>query len=67
MDEDLPEVELAGGLALAVTVGLDATVVRMLFVPATMGLLGRWNWWAPVFLQRIRSRYTGSYSAIEPA
>ena len=55
------------GLALAVTVGLDATVVRMLFVPATMGLLGRWNWWAPGFLQRIRSQYTGSYSAIEPA
>ncbi|ETJ03218.1 MAG: MMPL protein, partial [Actinomyces urogenitalis DORA_12] len=35
------------GLALAVIVALDATLVRMLLVPATMTLLGRWNWWAP--------------------
>jgi RND superfamily putative drug exporter len=31
---------------------VDATVVRMLLVPATMRLLGRWNWWAPARLTR---------------
>ena len=46
------------GLALAVMVALDATVVRMLLVPAIMSLLGRWNWWAPGFLQNVRDRYT---------
>ena len=46
------------GLALAVMVALDATVVRMLLVPAIMSLLGRWNWWAPGFLQNVRNRYT---------
>jgi RND superfamily putative drug exporter len=34
------------GLALAVT--LDATLVRILIVPATMRLLGYWNWWPDV-------------------
>ncbi|GAA1630429.1 MMPL family transporter [Georgenia ruanii] len=44
------------GVALAVTVLVDATLVRMLLVPATMTLLGRWNWWAPAPLARIYSR-----------
>ncbi|MBT8226593.1 MAG: MMPL family transporter [Dactylosporangium sp.] len=35
------------GLGLAVAVALDATVIRMLVVPATMVLLGRYNWWLP--------------------
>jgi RND superfamily putative drug exporter len=35
------------GVGLAVAVGLDATLVRLVLVPATMTLLGRWNWWAP--------------------
>jgi RND superfamily putative drug exporter len=35
------------GFALAVAVTIDATIVRMLLVPATMTLLGKWNWWAP--------------------
>ncbi|MDR1355205.1 MAG: MMPL family transporter [Propionibacteriaceae bacterium] len=35
------------GVALAITVLTDATLVRMLLVPATMTVLGRWNWWAP--------------------
>ena len=34
------------GLGMAIAVVLDATVVRMLLVPATMKLMGRWNWWA---------------------
>ncbi|MDU0347342.1 MMPL family transporter [Actinomyces sp. MRS3W] len=45
------------GLALAIVVALDATLVRMLLVPATMTLLGRWNWWAPAPLKRIYERY----------
>jgi len=33
------------GFGLAVAVLLDATVVRMVLVPAFMRLAGRWNWW----------------------
>jgi RND superfamily putative drug exporter len=40
------------GLGLAVAVMLDATVVRMLLVPATMELLGERNWWLPGWLAR---------------
>lgn len=42
---------LGVGMALAIT--LDATVVRALLVPATMELMGKWNWWAPPFLERL--------------
>jgi putative drug exporter of the RND superfamily len=35
------------GLGIAIAVALDATVVRALLVPATMRLLGDWNWWLP--------------------
>ncbi len=35
------------GVGLAIAVVMDATLVRALLVPATMRLLGRWNWWAP--------------------
>jgi putative drug exporter of the RND superfamily len=41
------------GLGLAVAVAIDATVVRMLLVPATMELLGDRNWWIPKWLDRI--------------
>ena len=41
------------GTALGVAVALDATLVRLVLVPATMGLLGRWNWWLPAWLQRM--------------
>jgi putative drug exporter of the RND superfamily len=41
------------GLGLATAVLLDATVVRMLLVPATMELLGDRNWWLPRWLDRI--------------
>ena len=39
------------GLGLAVAVLLDATVVRSVLLPATMTLLGDWNWWLPRFLR----------------
>src|ERR687898_319593 len=41
------------GLGLAVAVLLDATIVRLLLVPATMELLGDKNWWLPRWLDRI--------------
>ncbi len=41
------------GLGMAIAVALDATVVRALLVPATMRLLGRWNWWMPDWLERV--------------
>jgi putative drug exporter of the RND superfamily len=44
------------GLGLAVAVVVDATVVRSLLVPATMKLMGRWNWWAPAPLARLHRR-----------
>jgi putative drug exporter of the RND superfamily len=40
------------GLGMAVAVLLDATVIRMLLVPATMELLGARNWWMPRWLDR---------------
>ncbi|MFF3612238.1 MMPL family transporter [Streptomyces sp. NPDC002580] len=44
------------GLGLTLAVLIDATVVRMLLVPATMALLGRWAWWAPSSLRRAHDR-----------
>jgi RND superfamily putative drug exporter len=38
------------GFGLAVAVFLDATVIRSVLLPATMRLLGEWNWWLPPFL-----------------
>jgi RND superfamily putative drug exporter len=44
------------GLGLAVAVLLDATLIRMLLVPATMELLGARNWWMPRWLDRLLPR-----------
>ncbi|MEV4619301.1 MMPL family transporter [Asanoa sp. NPDC049573] len=44
------------GLGLAVAVAVDATLVRCVLVPATMTLLGRWNWWSPRRLARLHAR-----------
>lgn len=41
----LPVQEL--GLGMAVAIVLDATLVRLVLVPASMRLMGRWNWWHP--------------------
>ena len=41
------------GLGLAVAIALDATIVRLVLVPAAMELMGRWNWWLPAPLARI--------------
>ncbi|WP_323368707.1 MMPL family transporter [Ornithinicoccus halotolerans] len=45
------------GFALALAVAIDATLVRMVIVPATMTMLGRWNWWAPRYLRRAHERF----------
>jgi RND superfamily putative drug exporter len=39
------------GLGIAAAIAIDVTLVRALLVPATMQLLGQWNWWAPRWLQ----------------
>ncbi len=44
------------GVGLAAAVAIDATIVRMLLVPAAMHLMGRWNWWAPAPLRRLAER-----------
>jgi RND superfamily putative drug exporter len=39
------------GVGMVVAIALDVTIVRALLVPATMQLLGDWNWWAPRWLR----------------
>jgi uncharacterized membrane protein YdfJ with MMPL/SSD domain len=45
------------GVGVFVALVVDATLVRLLLVPATMRLLGQYNWWAPRFLQNMYARY----------
>ncbi|MDH6577934.1 MMPL family transporter [Kitasatospora sp. MAP5-34] len=45
------------GIALAVAVAVDATLVRCLLVPAAMTLFGEFNWWAPAPLRRLHRRF----------
>src|SRR4029077_5168023 len=44
------------GVGAALAVAIDATVVRALLVPAIMGRLGEWAWWAPSPLRRLHRR-----------
>jgi RND superfamily putative drug exporter len=44
------------GLGMGLAVLVDATIVRALLVPATMRLMGRWNWWAPKPLAKLHRR-----------
>ncbi|MFJ8746726.1 MMPL family transporter [Embleya sp. NPDC127516] len=52
---DDPSIKMFG-LGLATAIFIDATVVRMVLVPATMTLLGRANWWLPKWLDRMLPR-----------
>src|SRR5690606_32291088 len=45
------------GIGVIVAIALDATLIRTVLVPATMRVLGRWNWWAPGPLRRVYRRY----------
>jgi RND superfamily putative drug exporter len=57
------------GLGMAVAVFLDATLVRMVLVPATMAMLGRLNWWIPAWLDRLLPAIAvdAAYDDPEPA
>ena len=46
-------------------IAIDATLVRLVLVPATMELLGDWNWWLPRPLARVLPR--ASFEEIAPA
>ena len=54
------------GVGLTLAVIADATLVRMLLLPAFMHLLGRWNWWAPKPLARLHERIGISESGDDP-
>jgi len=54
------------GLGVALAVAIDATIVRALLVPATMRLLGKWNWWMPDSVERrIGNRLPRSEADVE--
>jgi trehalose monomycolate/heme transporter len=59
------------GVGMIIALVVDATIIRVLLVPATMRLLGRANWWAPRPLRRLYARYgireeAGPAPAVEP-
>jgi RND superfamily putative drug exporter len=56
------------GVGVPLAVAIDATIVRALLVPALMGRLGEWTWWAPRPLRRLHKRFGLSEGAIpEPS
>jgi len=55
------------GLGSAVAIALDATLVRLILVPAAMKLLGDWNWWMPSWLDRLLPDLSFETGAPEPA
>ncbi len=58
------------GLGCAVAIALDATLVRLILVPAAMKLMGKWNWWMPSWLDRVLPRLSfegGGKAEPEPA
>jgi RND superfamily putative drug exporter len=57
------------GVGCAVAIALDATLVRLILVPAAMKLMGAWNWWFPSWLDRLVPDFSfeGGESEPEPA
>jgi uncharacterized membrane protein YdfJ with MMPL/SSD domain len=56
------------GVGVPLAVAIDATIVRALLVPALMGRLGEWTWWAPRPLRRLHTRFGLSEGALpEPS
>ena len=45
------------GVGLTLAVLMDATLVRLVLVPAFMHVMGKWNWWAPAPLRRLHDRF----------
>jgi RND superfamily putative drug exporter len=60
LSPDVPLKLIGAGLATAILI--DATVVRMVLVPAVMQLLGERTWWIPRWLDRVMPR-----AGLEPA
>ena len=59
-----------GSLAAAtLAIALDATLVRLILVPATMEIMGRWNWWLPKRVDRVlpHAGFEGRSGRREPA
>ncbi|HET8639838.1 MAG TPA: MMPL family transporter [Solirubrobacterales bacterium] len=54
------------GLGCAVAIALDATLVRLILVPAAMKLLGDWNWWFPSWLDRALPDFSFESGVTEP-
>ena len=54
------------GLGSAVAIALDATLVRLILVPAAMKLLGDWNWWFPSWLDRALPELSFEHGPSEP-
>jgi uncharacterized membrane protein YdfJ with MMPL/SSD domain len=54
------------GLGCAVAIALDATLVRLILVPAAMKLLGDWNWWFPSWLDRALPDFSFESGSAEP-
>jgi RND superfamily putative drug exporter len=52
------------GVGLTLAVLSDATLVRMLLVPAFMHVMGRANWWAPKWISRLRKRPESRHAAL---
>jgi uncharacterized membrane protein YdfJ with MMPL/SSD domain len=57
------------GVGMSVAIALDATLVRLILVPATMEIMGRWNWWLPPRLDRVlpHAGFEGGSRSAEPA
>lgn len=49
----LQQILKALGLGIALAVLIDSTLIWIFFVPATMHLMGRWNWWMPDWVRRL--------------
>jgi putative drug exporter of the RND superfamily len=54
------------GLGLAAAIAIDATIVRMVLVPATMTLMGKANWWLPGWLDRLLPHISLESDAVVP-
>jgi RND superfamily putative drug exporter len=57
------------GFSMALAVLIDATVIRGILVPAFMRIMGRWNWWAPAWVQRAVAKlglYEGPTTSAPP-
>jgi uncharacterized membrane protein YdfJ with MMPL/SSD domain len=57
------------GVGMSVAIALDATLVRLILVPATMEIMGRWNWWLPKGVDRVlpHAGFEGRSGRREPA